>query len=136
MLANSTMALVQKNKMLSELKNNINNLGSDNADINHIRQKLQHQIDLNLNSDADWDIFEENFERVHEDFLKKLKQLSPLLSAGEIRLAAYIRMNLLSKEIAPLMHISIRSVENKRYRLRKKLGLPSNESLSDYFMRL
>ena len=53
---------------------------------------------------------------------------------GDLRLAAYLKMNLSSKEIAPLLNISVRGVENKRYRLRKKLGLSEEANLTEFIM--
>jgi len=58
------------------------------------------------------------------------------LTPGDMRLAAYLKMNLSSKEIAPLLNISVRGVENKRYRLRKKLGLHNDANLVDYLLSI
>ena len=58
----------------------------------------------------------------------------PDLTPGDLRLAAYLKMNLSSKEIAPLLNISIRGIENKRYRLRKKLELPEDTNLTEFIM--
>ncbi|MEM6879372.1 MAG: LuxR C-terminal-related transcriptional regulator, partial [Bacteroidota bacterium] len=75
------------------------------------------------------------FEEVHEAFLTRLRQTHPKLTSGDLKLAAYLRMNLSSKEIAPLLHISIRGIENKRYRLRTKLGLDSRTNLNEYLAK-
>jgi DNA-binding CsgD family transcriptional regulator len=53
-----------------------------------------------------------------------------------MQLCAYLRMNLSSKDIAPLMSISVRGVEISRYRLRKKLNLSTEENLVQYLMDL
>ncbi len=45
------------------------------------------------------------------------------------------KLNLLSKEIAPLLNISLRGVEISRYRLRKKLGLEEGENLAEFLQR-
>ena len=58
----------------------------------------------------------------------------PELTPGDLRLAAYLKMNLSSKEIAPLLNISVRGVENKRYRLRKKLGLAEEANLAEFIL--
>ena len=68
--------------------------------------------------------------------MKKIKQLHPSLTANDLRLCAYLRLNLASKEIAPLLNISPRSVEVKRYRLRKKMDLPHEISLTNYIIEL
>ena len=87
-----------------------------------------------MTSEESWRIFEDNFNEVHEDFLKRLKQQFPDLSPGDLKLAAYLRMNLSSKEISPLLFISVRSIENKRSRLRKKLGLKEEDNLVDFII--
>ncbi len=136
MLANSTLAILQKNKMLDELKKVIVKDDFSLLSEKQYKQRILHLINRNVNSDEDWEIFEQNFAAVHHDFLEKLKLNYPNITAGELRLAAYIRMNLSSKEIAPLLYISYRSVENKRYRLRKKMGLAPETNLSDHLLRL
>ena len=91
-------------------------------------------INEQLHSRKDWDLFEENFNEVHQDFFRRLKKVHPTLTPGDLRLAAYLRMNLSSKEIAPLLFITIRGVENKRYRLRKKIALPNEDNLTEYLI--
>ncbi|MBL6664190.1 MAG: hypothetical protein ISP71_08845, partial [Flavobacteriales bacterium] len=58
------------------------------------------------------------------------------LTHNDLRLCTYLRLNLSSKEIAQLLNISTKSVEVKRYRLRKKLDLAHEQSLTDYIMNL
>lgn len=60
----------------------------------------------------------------------------PTLTAADKRLCCYIKMGLLSKEIAPLINISYKSVEMARYRLRKKIDLPPETTLTDYLCNL
>lgn len=136
LLANSTMTLVQKNNMLNDLKDVLAHEEASETGRKKWKQKMRHLIEQNISSDTEWQIFEQNFAEVHEDFLERLKSLHPHLTGGEQRLAAYIRMNLSSKEIAPLMNISLRSVENKRYRLRKRLDLEHDDNLSSYLINL
>src|SRR5580698_4811844 len=76
------------------------------------------------------------FDNVHSDFLHILKNAYPNLSAHELKLSAYLRMNLSSKEIAQLENISVRGVEISRYRLRKKLRIPTETNLFDFLIAL
>ena len=132
-LANSTMAIIRKNEFLIDLKKLIkkhkDELGSRYPDkyFNYLNRK----IDENISSRDDRQIFENNFERAHEQFFQKMKTEYPDLTSSDLQLCAYLRMNLSSKEIAPLLGISVRGVENHRYRLRKKLELEHDESLAD-----
>jgi len=81
-------------------------------------------------------MFEEAFNNADKGFFKKIKKVHPKLTANDLRLCMYLRMNLSSKEIAPLLNISPRSIEIKRYRLRKKIDLERNVNLNDYFINL
>jgi DNA-binding CsgD family transcriptional regulator len=79
-------------------------------------------------------MFEKQFDQAHENFFKRLKTNYPELTPSDLRLCAYLRMNLSSKEIAPLINITIRGVEERRYRLRKRLNLPSDQNLPDFIL--
>jgi len=68
--------------------------------------------------------------------MRTIKALHPSITPNDLRLCAYLRLNLSSKEIAPLLNISHKSVEVKRYRLRKKMGLSHDQSLSSYIIEL
>lgn len=128
-LANSTFNLVRKNEILIQLKEALDH--KPRAD----HRQLIRLIDRHLSDEEDWQMFETNFNQVHEVFFKKLKSAYPDLTPGDLRLAAYLRMNLSSKEIAPLLNISLRGVENKRYRLRRKMELDNDVNLADFLMQ-
>ena len=68
--------------------------------------------------------------------MRRLRERHPGLNNNELLMCAYLRMNLRSKEIAPLLNISVRGVETIRYRLRKKLDLERDASLTDYLKNL
>ena len=85
--------------------------------------------------DKEWENFARHFDTVHSDFVIKLKEKHPNISNNEMKLCAYLRMNLSSKEIAQLMNISVRGVEISRYRLRKKMGVTSDVNLFDYLLQ-
>jgi DNA-binding CsgD family transcriptional regulator len=129
-LSNAALNLIRKNTALWLFKQNLKNTKHDSSGL----PKIVRQIDEHLEGDHDWEIFEESFNRVHDDFFKRLMHDFPDLTPGDLRLAAYLKMNLASKEIAPLLNISVRGVENKRYRLRKKLGLPEDANLTEFVM--
>jgi len=135
-LASSTMAIIRKNEFLLDLKNILrkqkNELGSRYPDKYY--NYLNNKIDENISSRDDRQIFENNFERAHEQFFHKMKNKYPDLTSSDLQLCAYLRMNLSSKEIAPLLGISIRGVENHRYKLRKKLNLEPEDSLTDVML--
>lgn len=67
--------------------------------------------------------------------MKKLRSRYPDLSNNEVLLCAYIKMNFSTKEIAPLMNISVRGMETMRYRIRKKFNLERDESLQEFLAK-
>ncbi|MFB1026536.1 MAG: triple tyrosine motif-containing protein, partial [Flavobacteriaceae bacterium] len=131
-LAVSTMSLIKKNEFLNGIKNELKEKDFKGQDL----KKVIKIIDKNLNNTDDWKLFEEAFNNADKDFLKHIKSIHPSLTPNDLRLCAYLRLNLTSKEIAPLLNISYRSVEVKRYRLRKKMGLPHESSLTSYILEL
>jgi DNA-binding CsgD family transcriptional regulator len=130
-LAVSTMSLIRKNEFLNTLKKEL--LAID--DSKKIKDVIK-TIDRSINNEADWEFFQEAFNNADKDFLKAIKRKHPELTPNDLKLCAYLRLNLSSKEIAPLLNISVRSVEVKRYRLRKKINLPHEKGLTEYILAL
>lgn len=91
-------------------------------------------IDYSFNLDKDWEEFKLYFEDVHKDFFGQLKEQYPSLSPNELRLCALLKLNLSVKEMASLMGISPESVKMARHRLRKKLGLTSDQNLVEFML--
>lgn len=131
-LATSTMNIINKNEILNNIRENLEQ--SENKDV-HIKKVLKI-IEENLNEEDTWNLFVETFNNTDKDFLKKIKELHPSLTPNDLKLCAYLRLNLSSKEIASLLNITIRSVEVKRYRLRKKMNLEHESGLVEYILQL
>lgn len=93
-------------------------------------------MDSDTSRNEEWEQFSRHFDQVHDNFLKRLGEAYPDLSPNDFKLSTYLRMNLASKEIASLMNISVRGVEASRYRLRKRLNLPSGTNLTEFLMKL
>ena len=130
-LAVSTMSLNSKNELLAFIKED---LKKTNGDENRSLKSVISTISKNINGNDSWTVFKEAFENTDKEFLKKIKAAHPSLTPSDLRLCAYLRLNLSSKEIAPLLNISVRSVEIKRYRLRKKMDLPHEHGLVEYIL--
>ncbi len=135
-LAKNTMAMIRKNELLIDIREELagqkEQLGTRYPDKFHNR--IIKLIESGLNSEHDWEMFEHLFDQAHENFFRRLKASYPDLTASDFRLCAYLRMNLSSKEIAPLLNISVRGVEEKRYRLRKKLNLKPEHNLTEFII--
>ena len=132
-LAVSTMSLIKKNELLALIKEDLKNSAEDSD--KNIKSVIT-TINKNINEEDTWNIFKEAFDNADKDFLKKIKAAHPSLTPNDLRLCAYLRLNLSSKEIAPLLNISVRSVEIKRYRLRKKMDLPHEKGLVEYILSI
>jgi len=135
-LAKNTMAIIRKNEALIEIKDE---LDKQKDELGYrlpakYYESLHHLIEHNISQDHDWQVFEQLFDQAHENFFQRLKASFPDLTTSDLRLCAYLRINLSSKEIAPLLNITIRGVEEKRYRLRKRLNLSSDQSLADFIL--
>ncbi len=130
-LAVSTMNMINKNKTLNGIKSAL--LKAEKIDDIHTIISL---VDKTIENEEDWNFFEEAFNHADKDFFRKVKDKHPSLTANDLKLCVYLRLNMSSKEIAPLLNISSRSVEIKRYRLRKKLDLSRDINLNDYFINL
>lgn len=137
-LASSAMHLVKKTELITKLKNELSQLMKklNNEQANAELKKVIKELNEDEHIDKDWEKFTVHFDKVHSDFIVKLKEKHPNITGNEVKLSAYLRMNLSTKEIAQLMNISVRGVEISRYRLRKKLGLATEVSLFDYLMSI
>lgn len=131
-MAISTMSLVRKNELLQQIKAELLAGKDPSANI----RRVVKTIDQSINEAETWSLFRDAFENADRGFFKEIKSLHSELTPTDLKLCAYLRLNLSSKEIAPLLNISVRSVEVKRYRLRKKMGLAQGAGLVDYIMAL
>ncbi|MBV6641379.1 MAG: two component regulator three y domain-containing protein [Cyclobacteriaceae bacterium] len=133
-LATNTMHLINKNEFMLSLKESIQAVAKNGQDHKDSLKKIIKDIDRNLSEDDGWEQFTRHFDQVHGDFLTNIKNKHPKLTPQEIKLCAYLRMNMTSKEIANLLNISVRGVEISRYRLRKKLELDHDTNLVSYML--
>lgn len=136
-MVNLMINFVRKNEMLTEIKTEIMKVAGTlkGESVRETKQQLiliNGKIDANIQSDEVLKRIEDQFDLLHNNFMKRLHERHPGLSNNERMMCAYLKMNLSTKEIAPLLNISIRGVETMRYRLRKKLGLEREDSLTDY----
>lgn len=131
-LALSSLKLIEKDELLSSLKER---LASSKGDIK--RDDLKKIVrTISYSNSHNWEEFETRFTSVNRDFYSKLNKKYPKLTRGDQKLCALIKLNLSSKEMAKLLGISIESVHTSRYRLRKKLALTKETSLTEFVARL
>lgn len=130
-LANITMNSIRRNNLLNELKREVSELTTAEgaARARSVAGRVIRRINAQLKDDSDWQLSENYFNTIYDGLLDRLRAAYPSLSQTDLRLCVYIKLNLSTKETAELMNISPRSVEMARYRLRKKLGLGSNDPI-------
>lgn len=133
-LSNHALHLIQKNKMLKELKTKLAHLEQQNSQLKRPVDQLIRKIDESFRFDQDWETFNNIFDQVHPEFYRKLMELYPDLSSSEIRLCALLKLNLEPREISHILGISKDSLRVTRHRLRKKMGLERKENLTSVIM--
>lgn len=135
-LATTTMHLVKKSETLQKIGSELGKISKSTKDTNTAKslKKVIRFLNADEEMSDDWQQFEQYFDQVYGNFLKRLREKHPQLTPKDYRLCAYLRMNLSTKEIAPLMNISVRGVEIGRYRLRKKLELESGANLVEFIL--
>jgi DNA-binding CsgD family transcriptional regulator len=120
-------AEIRRNALLKDLKTQIGKAKSEKP-----VEEITALIDKQLEDDSDWTKFESAFNELDFEFIANLNKRHQGLTRQEVRLLVYIRLNLSNKEISELLNIGLKSVEMKRYRVRKKLGLEKSQNLSEY----
>ena len=135
-VASNTVNLIHLNEILLSIKELISQIDKKNEpNVNFsLLTKINRIIDHELQGDQHWNEFEEIFNQLHDNFMQRLKTSFPELTPRDMRLCAYLRMNFNTKEIAPLLGISVRGVEDTRYRIRKKLQLPSDANITEFIL--
>lgn len=133
-LASSTLNNIKKKELLIGLIRDIKNIDGEivNSSLHYSLKKVIRKIDNHIDDKEDWLAFELHFRNSHSQFFDNLREKHPDLSSNEIKLSAYLKLNLSSKEIASLMNVAITSIEQSRYRLRKKFNLSKEVNLSNY----
>lgn len=134
-LTNFLISEASKNEILIDIKEELRSFAGASTltrDQKKSLSAINGKIDVSLHTDKVLERVEKEFNLLHNDFTQQLRRQFPTLSNSEIMLCSYIKMNLSTKEIAPLLNISVRGVETMRYRLRKKLNLDRDDSLSGF----
>lgn len=131
-VAGKSLSIAKQSEMIEKIQGVLDN----ETDIHKLKAEIKKSIKINSINKHEWEVFESNLNQIHNDFIISLCNRFPNLTSKDIKLCVYLKMNLSSKEIAPLMNISFRGVELHRYRLRKKLGLDKAENLNKFFLSL
>jgi AraC family chitin signaling transcriptional activator len=131
-VAGKSLSIAKHSEMIESIQDALNKESNDGQ----LKAKIKQIIKTNTISKNEWQSFEKNLFKSHEEFVERLSKKYPSLTSKDIKLSIYLKMNLSSKEIAPLMNISFRGVELHRYRLRKKLDISQDENLSKFMINV
>jgi AraC family chitin signaling transcriptional activator len=137
-LAYFTYTNIKKNDLLINLKNHIFKLNDvkQEKELSPKMRSILKRIDKELKETYDWVKFEFHFKKSNPDFFNKLNDLHPYLTPNDIRICAFIKLNIPNKQMASLLNINPKSLEMTRYRLRKKLNLNPGTDLFNYLSKL
>jgi ligand-binding sensor domain-containing protein/DNA-binding CsgD family transcriptional regulator len=136
-LASLALNITSKNETLEQIKAQLKTaVASTENDSRAALNQIIKLIDNTIKLDNNWKKFEFYFDQVHGNFLERIREKYPDLTNSQLKLCAYLKMNLSSKEIATLMNISVAGIEKSRYRLRKKFNLEHDLMLTDFIKKL
>lgn len=130
-LADTLLQLSKNTEVLNKIKSQSSNINADSSFID-----LIEEMEININASSSWEVLKKAFNNVDDMFLAKIKEQHPNLNSNDLKFCIHLRLNLTNKEISSLYNISIKSVEIKRYRLRKKMQLTREVNLQDYILRI
>jgi len=131
-VAGKSLSIAKQSEMIEKIQGIL----ESETDFNKLKSEITKAIKINAVNKHEWETFETNLNQIHNEFIINLTKKYPVLTSKDIKLCIYLKMNLSSKEIAPMMNISFRGVELHRYRLRKKLNLVQDENLSKFLFSL
>ena len=136
-LADFTMSVIKRNEQLIRIRDEFVRQSADKSTpyLRSFQEKIIRLFEKQLTSDEDWKTFETHFDQAHQDFINRLKSTYPHLTQSDLKLCAYLRLNISSKEIAHLLNISLRGVEVRRYRLRKRINISTEENLYEFLLK-
>jgi tetratricopeptide (TPR) repeat protein len=135
-LTTRTLHIIQKNELLENLQNKISEIDKKENSGGGVYKEITRIIRNNKTIEKDWENFKSVFEQVHPTFFTKLRSKYDKISSNELRMAAMMKMNLNTKEMASILNITPESVKKARYRLRKKFELEPEAKVEDFLMKI
>ena len=124
----SSVQMAHKKEILSGIKNELEASKGEPAKL----RKVMRMLDKELEGEDYWKEFNLYFEQVDKEFVKNIQKKHPKLTQNDLRICSLIRLNLSTKEIASLLNVSVRGVEQSRYRMKKRLELTAEDDLVKY----
>ena len=134
-----TKSIIEKNEMIESIKKDVEytaKLIVHESDLNHAIKPLLEKLNKTTEVSRGWGDFLNHFNRIYPAFIKEITSINNSMTIKDLRLCIYLRSGHTTKEIANLTGLSIRSIESRRYRLRKKLALDPKTDLANFIMQI
>jgi len=131
-LSSIALQVAHKNELLINIAKKLEPLALKNALAKDCLKEIQSEMTL----DNQWEVFKLHFDEVHPDFFIRLQQVYPSLTSNDLKICAYIRMNLSNKQARQILNLSTKGLETARYRLRKKMELTPQEDLNKLIQQI
>ena len=131
-------SIMEKNEMIESIKKDINYASKflSDSDSKYLLNPLRSKLKDATSGSSDWDDFQKHFNKSYPGFLEQLAGLNKSLTIPDLRICAYLRAGQTTKEIAHMTGLSVRSIESRRYRLRKKLNLERDMPLHKFIHQI
>lgn len=137
-LAANSLQMAKMKDFLTDVQQEIEELSTASAveKTSAALKKLKLKLERQTLDNSEWLAFEAHFNLLHSDFFHKIRDRYPQLSMSELKMCAYLKMELSNKEMARLLNLSVRGIETRRYRLSKKLDASERIKLADFLQQL
>ena len=133
-LATLTLNVLAKEKTIENLKDSIYSKKRQGGITPKDMDLLLKQLESTKGDTEFWEMYQKNFDLIHEHFFRNLRERYPQLTPSDLKFCGLLRLNLSTKDIAKFTNLTVRGVETARYRLRKKLALPEKVSLIEFLI--
>ena len=135
-LSSRILHAINKNEAMTNIIQELEQMKAiGNHDLDQCLNKVSHLVKDNISMDKEWDQFKLHFEEVNPGFFYNLQTNYSGVTQHELKLCAYYRINLSGKQIAKILSVTPAAVQKSRYRLRKKMGIPSEMELPQFMSK-
>lgn len=136
--AQQQLLLLKSHELLLTLTDGLKKVAAAKTDESR-KEKLSELLAATklLDTKNEWTEYKACFEKIHPGFWNKVENLAnEEMTSYELRLSALLSLGMGTKEISDLTNRSVRTVETTIYKIRKKLGMESEEKTQDFLARL
>ncbi len=136
-LTSNQLLIAQKNNLIKELNKKLAKaVRKSDGDLPQEIRKIIDFINRQNVFENDWENLKIHFVKMHPSFFDKINKRSPKITQNELRHCAYVKLGFSAKETSDLLGTLPRSIEQARFRIKKKLNLPSDQKLKDYLRNI